>query len=256
MSSQSAAKVQYHASQCALYNFHLLYNQQETVFKQAHRLYHRGETLYTIGDTFDALYILRSGSAKSFMSTESGYEQISNFYFTDDIIGLEAFSNIQHVHSLKFLETSSVWRIGLKEFNRAMIESDLARQQLLQYMSQSLVDEQRLLLTVSKFNAEQRLAQFLLNLSERFGKRGLSAEVFDLSMTRIDIASFLGLAIETISRLLNKMQTQGMISVQRRQITLCNIAQLRQSLLIGNKEHNSKESHSTERRSQVVSHLR
>jgi CRP/FNR family transcriptional regulator len=239
--NQTAAKEQYHSSQWALSNFHLLYTQQDTVFKSAHRLYHRGETLYDMGDSFDALYILRSGSAKSFMSTESGYEQISNFYFTDDIIGLEGFSNMQHVHSLKFLETSSVLHVGLKEFNRAMIESDLARQQLLQYMSQSLVDEQRLLLTVNKFNAEQRLTKFLLNLSERFGKRGLSCAVFDLSMTRIDIASFLGMAIETISRLLNKMQAQGMIKVQRRQITLCNIARLRQSLLVGSKKFGTTE---------------
>jgi CRP/FNR family transcriptional regulator len=94
-----------------------------------------------------------------------------------------------------------------------------------------LVHEQQLLLSVSKLNAEQRLAKFLLDCSQRFKQRGLSDKVFDLSMTRIDIANFLGMAIETISRLLNKLQTKGIIDVNRRKITLRDKARLQDCLL-------------------------
>lgn len=194
-----------------------------TTSSKPHRVYHRGEPLFSMGDTFDALYILRSGSAKSYLSSPRGDEQISGFYHPGDLIGMDGFDTMTYAHGLKFLETSSVCRISLKEFNHAMGESASMRQQVLQSMSHSLVDEQQQLLRVSKFSAEQRLAKFLLDLSMGFKQRGLSDKVFDLSMTRIDIANFLGMAIETISRLLTKMQGEGIIEVNRRQITLLDL---------------------------------
>ncbi|MFT4994348.1 MAG: CRP/FNR family transcriptional regulator [Paraglaciecola sp.] len=198
--------------------------------QKSHRVYHRGESLFSMGDPFDALYIVRAGSAKSFLSSSRGDEQISGFFHPGDMIGADGFDTMTHTHSLKFLETSSVCRIGLGELNKALGESALMRQQLLKSMSRALVDEQQLLLSVGKLNSEQRLAKFLLDLSARFEQRGLSAKVFDLSMTRIDIANFLGMAIETISRLLGKMQQQGMINVNRRQISLLNMDKLRHCL--------------------------
>ena len=198
--------------------------------QKSHRVYHRGESLFSMGDPFDALYVVRAGSAKSFLSSSRGDEQISGFFHPGDMIGADGFDTMTHAHSLKFLETSSVCRISVGELNKALGESALMRQQLLKSMSRALVDEQQLLLSVGKFNSEQRLAKFLLDLSSRFEQRGLSAKVFDLSMTRIDIANFLGMAIETISRLLGKMQHQGMINVNRRQISLLNKDLLRNCL--------------------------
>lgn len=200
------------------------------VTQKSHRVFHRGETLFSMGDTFDALYILRVGSAKSYLSSSNGAEQISGFYYPGDLIGLDGFDSMKYAQSLNFLETSSVCRIGLSEFNRVMGESVTIRQHILKSMSHSLVNEQQLLLSVSQLNAEQRLAKFLLDSSARFEQRGLSAKVFDLSMARTDIANFLGMAIETISRLLTKMQEQGIIVVERRQISLVNPEMLRDCL--------------------------
>jgi CRP/FNR family transcriptional regulator len=199
--------------------------------KKSHRVYHRGESLFLMGDQFEALFILRAGSAKSYINSSRGDERISGFYHPGDLIGVDGFDTMTHAHSLKFLETSSVCCISLSEFNRAMAESASMRQRLLQNMSHCLVHEQQLLLSVSKLNAEQRLAKFLLDSSERFKQRGLSDKVFDLSMTRIDIANFLGMAIETISRLLSKMQLEGIIDVNRRKITLLNMNKLQDCLL-------------------------
>lgn len=198
--------------------------------QKSHKVYHRGESLFSMGDTFDALFILRAGSAKSYLSTSEGDEQVSGFYHPGDLIGLDGFDSMKNPQSLTFLETSSVCRIGLTEFNRAMGESATMRQLILKSMSHSLVDEQQLMLSVSKLSAEQRLAKFLLDLSGRFEQRGLSGKVFNLSMTRIDIANFLGMAIETISRLLTKMQQQRIIDVNRRQISLLSLDRLHDCL--------------------------
>lgn len=196
----------------------------------SHRVYHRGDPLFSMGDQFDALYILRAGSAKSFLSSSHGDEQITGFYHPGDLIGADGFDSMTYAQSLTFLETSSVCRINLSELNRAMAESPKMLQRLLQSMSHSLVGEQQMVLSVSKLSAEQRLAKFFLDLSARFKLRGLSDTVFDLSMTRIDMANYLGMAIETISRLLGKLQAQGIIDVNRRQITLLNIGRLQDCL--------------------------
>ncbi|MDN4502657.1 helix-turn-helix domain-containing protein [Alteromonadaceae bacterium BrNp21-10] len=196
-----------------------------------HRIYHRGETLYSMGSPFSALYILRSGSAKAYFSSYSGEEQISGFYYPGDLIGLDGFDADTHAYSLKFLETSSVCSIGVDEFNKTMGESAVLRKQILKSMSHAILGEQQQLFSVNKYTSEQRLAKFLLDLSNRFQQRGLSGKVFDLSMTRIDIANFLGMAIETISRLLGKLQQEGIIDVQRRQIRLLNKERLNDSLV-------------------------
>lgn len=196
-----------------------------------HKTYQRKSSLYFMGDPFTAIYILRSGSAKSFINTAEGNEQISKFYFSGDMIGLEGFDNMIHTQSVSFLETSSVCRISLPEFNRAMSESHEVRQRLLKSMSHSIIDEQLLLMSMTQYSSEQRLLKFLLDLSARFKQSGLSEQIFHLTMTRIDIANFLGLAIETISRLLTKMDSQGLIKVNNRQITLCDISHLRRCLV-------------------------
>jgi CRP/FNR family transcriptional regulator len=187
-----------------------------------------------MGDDFDALYIVRTGSAKSFFCSSNGQEQISGFYYPGDMIGADGFDTMTHSHSLKFLETSAVCRVGLKELDAALIQSPTTRRQLLKNMSHAIVDEQQMLLSIGKLNSEQRLAKFILDLSNRFQDRHLSAKIFDLSMTRIDIANFLGMAIETISRLLTKFQHQDIINVNRRQITILNVNKLKQCLLDGN----------------------
>lgn len=183
-----------------------------------------------MGDEFEALYIMRAGSAKSFLCSSNGEEQITGFYYPGDMIGAEGFDTMTHSHSLKFLETSSVCRVGLKELDIALIESPTTRRKLLKNMSHALVDEQKMLLSIGKLNSEQRLAKFLLDLSERFHLQGLSAKTFELSMTRIDIANFLGMAIETISRLLTKLQRQQIIKVSHRQIILLDIKRLQQCI--------------------------
>jgi len=195
-------------------------------------IYERHSFLYLLGDKFSSIYVLRSGSAKSCVNTESGHEQISNFHFPGDVLGLEGFDNMLHSTSLQFLETSSVCRISLKNVHHAMDESRYFRQQLLVLMSRLIRDEQLFLMSLHQYDSKQRLIKFLLDLSKKMKRGGLSPSEFNLSMSRIDIANFLGLAIETISRLLTKMHAQGLIKVQNRNITLCNVDSLKSYLKV------------------------
>jgi CRP/FNR family transcriptional regulator len=205
-------------------------DKKSVIGTQSRRIYHKADSLFSAGHTFDALYVLRSGSAKSSITSRVGDEQITNFYYPGDLLGIDGFDTGKYTHTLCFLETSSVCRIGLGQLDSALANSYHVRQKLLRSMSHALINEEQLLLSISKMTSEQRLANFLLDLSNGFKLRGLSGKVFDLSMTRVDIANYLGMAIETISRLLTRMQDQGIIVVQRRQIQLLNETRLRFTL--------------------------
>ena len=195
------------------------------------RLYSRGEALFCMGDKFDALYMLKNGSAKSFSNTENGHEQITNFYFPGDLIGFEGFDKMIHVHSLRFLERSAVCRISMYDFNRIIIASESCRQVLLSKMSHSIIDEQQLLLSLAQHNAKQRLVKFLLDMADKNKQSSEPYPIVNLSMIRGDIANYLGMAIETISRLLTKMHVQGIINVNNRKIMLCNMAELHSTII-------------------------
>lgn len=198
---------------------------------RSHKVYHKSDVLFSVGQTFDAIYILRSGSAKSSVLANSGYEQIGGFHYPGDLIGLDGFDNGAHAQSIKFLETSSVCRIGLGELDKAMAISTSLRFNLLQGMSHVLNDENKFLLSLNNMNSAQRLSSFLIDLSSRFEELGRSGKVFDLTMTRVDIANYLGMAIETVSRLLTQMQSEQIIEVEKRRVRIIDFEKLNQSLL-------------------------
>jgi CRP/FNR family transcriptional regulator len=198
---------------------------------RSHKVYHKSDVLFSVGQTFDAIYILRSGSAKSSVLANSGYEQISSFYYPGDLIGLDGFDNGTHTQLIKFLETSSVCRIGLGELDKAMATSPSLRFNLLQGMSHALNDENKFLLSLNNMNSAQRLSSFLIDLSSRFEDLGLSGSDFDLSMTRVDIANYLGMAIETVSRLLTHLQNKQIIEVAKRRVRIIDFEKLKQSVL-------------------------
>jgi CRP/FNR family transcriptional regulator len=198
---------------------------------RSHKVYQKSDVLFGAGQTFDAIYILRSGSAKSSVVANSGYEQISSFHYPGDLIGLDGFDNGCHAQSIKFLETSSVCRFGLGEWDKDMANSVNIRHNLLKGMSHTLNNEDKFLLSLNNMNSAQRLSSFLLDLSSCFEKLGLSGRVFDLSMTRVDIANYLGMAIETVSRLLTLLQNENIIEVEKRRVKIMDLGKLNQCLL-------------------------
>lgn len=184
------------------------------------RPYRRGDHLFRAGDNLDALYAVRSGSFKSYTLNDHGDMQITAFHMPGDLIGFDAISELAHGGFAEALETSMVCEIPYQNLEQLSGQLPALRRQVMRLMSDEISSDKRMLTLINTRTAEQRLAAFLLELSSRFRARGLSATEFRLSMTRAEIGNYLGLTVETVSRLLSKFQKNGYIEVDGRLVRL------------------------------------
>lgn len=183
----------------------------------------RGEHLFQVGHPFSAIYAVRSGSIKTYVPIDDGKEQVTGFHLPGELLGLDAINSGHHPSAAKALETTSLCKIPYDRLGELSHQLPSLQQQLLKVMSRELLHDQTLMLLLGKKSAEQRLAALLLSLSERYRQRGLSATEFNLSMSRNDIGNYLGLAVETISRLFSRFQDEGLLLAERRHITIIDI---------------------------------
>lgn len=151
---------------------------------------------------------------KSYTITEEGDEQITGFHLAGDLVGFDAIINTEHPSFAQALETSMVCEIPYETLDDLSGKMPNLRQQMMRLMSGEIKGDQEMILLLSKKNAEERLAAFIYNLSRRFAQRGFSPREFRLTMTRGDIGNYLGLTVETISRLLGRFQKSGMLAVK------------------------------------------
>jgi len=183
--------------------------------------------LFRSGDSLKSVYAVRSGSFKTYLTNPDGTEQIIGFSLPGELLGMDAISDEKHACSAKALETSSICDIPYERLETLAREIPGLQHQLLRLMSQEIQEDQKLMLLLAQMPAETRLASFLLGLSERFNKRGYASNDFNLSMSRGDIANLLGMAVETVSRLLSHFQETGLLKVERKHISILNIDELR-----------------------------
>ena len=182
----------------------------------------RGESLYRAGGGFDSLYAVRSGFFKSRVVLEDGRDQVTGFHMAGEVLGLDGIGTGAHSGDVIALEDSEVCVIPYER-----LEEPGLQRQLHKVMSRELVRDQGVMMLLGTMRAEERLAAFLLNLSQRFTARGYSASEFHLRMTRDEIGSYLGLSLETVSRLFSRFQDEGLITVQQKHICILDIAGLR-----------------------------
>ncbi|WP_394131696.1 electron transport transcriptional regulator EtrA [Shewanella maritima] len=192
----------------------------------------KGDQIFKSGDSLKALYAIRSGTIKSYTITEQGDEQITGFHLAGDVIGFDGIHAHQHQSFAQALETSMVCEIPFETLDELSGSMPKLRQQIMRLMSNEIMSDQEMILLLSKKNAEERLAAFISNLANRFGSRGFSPNEFRLTMTRGDIGNYLGLTVETISRLLGRFQKAGMIEVKGKYISIVDQSAL--SVLAGN----------------------
>jgi len=183
----------------------------------------KGKFLNQAGDPFKQLNAVSSGSFKSYTLSEDGIINITGFFFPGELIGLDAISTGKHTSFVKALETSAVCALPFDKLEDLSGDIRSLRKQLLRIMSKEIMDDQELLLLLSRKNAAERMAAFLLSLSLRFKQRGFSATSFNLTMTRSDIGNYLGLAIETVSRLFSQFQKKEIITVTDRLVEIGNL---------------------------------
>ncbi|WP_017445741.1 fumarate/nitrate reduction transcriptional regulator Fnr [Gayadomonas joobiniege] len=187
---------------------------------------HKGEKLISTGDEFTALYAVRSGSLKSFTLSKQGDEQITSFHLPGDIIGFDGIGDQKHRTSSIALETSMICKIPYQTMDKLSVTLPKLRQQVMRLMSGEINLEQEMIYLLNKKTAEERIATFVMRLSNCYKERGLSASQFRLSMTRSEIGNYLGLTVETVSRLLSRFHKNQYIEVNGKFITILNFDKL------------------------------
>lgn len=180
----------------------------------------RGECLFQAGDSFTAIYAIRSGSLKTFTTTDDGQEQVTGFHLPSELVGLDAITTDTHNCTARALETTSVCEIPYTRLQELGAKIPGLQRQLLRIMSKEILEDQNLMIWLAKKTAEERLASLLLRMSKQFSDRHFSAREFNLSMSRTDIANYLGLAVETVSRLFSRFQSDGLLSVDRKHVVI------------------------------------
>jgi CRP/FNR family transcriptional regulator len=179
---------------------------------------HRGDALYRKGSRFHALFAIRNGSCKSVLLTRDGNEQVAGYHIAGEIIGIDGIGTGTYECQASALEDMDVCRLAFDQVERLAQLSASFLHNLHKLMSLECARAQTLMVVLGTMRAEQRLAVFLLDLSRRYEARGFSSCEFVLRMTREEIGSYLGIALETVSRLFSRFQREGLIQVQGRTV--------------------------------------
>jgi CRP/FNR family transcriptional regulator, anaerobic regulatory protein len=186
----------------------------------------RGDTLFRSGEAFQSLYAVRTGFFKTCVASEDGRDQVTGFQMAGELLGLDGIGTERHTCDAVALEDSQVCIIPFHQLEDLSREvSDLQRQ-FHRIMSREIVRDHGVMLLLGSMRAEERLAAFLLNLTQRLQSRGFSASALILRMTREEIGSYLGLKLETVSRTFSKFQDEGFLEVKQRQIRILDQAGL------------------------------
>lgn len=182
-----------------------------------------GQSLYREGDRFQFIYAVRSGTFKSSLLLADGREQIGGFYMAGELMGLDGVAHGAHASSTIALEDAEVCAIPYTHFTEVAADNVGMQHVVSRLMSREIVREHSLMVLLGSMNAEERLAAFLLNLSQRLKARGYSSTEFHLRMTRAEIGSYLGMKLETVSRTFSAFQQQRLLEVDKRHIRILDL---------------------------------
>lgn len=180
----------------------------------------KGDFLFKANDELSAIYSIRSGSIKMQLEHESGHVQITGFFLPGEVLGLDSISSGQYLSNAIALEDTEVCVMRMETLDSLAEEAPALQTQLRKLLSHEISRSHTMILSLGAMRSSQRFACFLLNVSDRYGALGYSPNEFVLRMSREEIGSFLGLTLETISRLFSRFQREGIIRIQQREVTL------------------------------------
>ena len=183
----------------------------------------RGDHLYRAGEPFDSIYAIRSGFFKTDVLLEDGRDQVTGFQMAGELLGLDGISTEFHTCNAIALEDSEICSIPFSRLESLSREIHNLQHHFHKVMSREIVRDHGVMMLLGTMRAEERLAAFLLNLSQRFTARGFSHAEFYLRMTREEIGSYLGLKLETVSRAFSRFQEEGYIAVQQKHIRILDV---------------------------------
>jgi CRP/FNR family transcriptional regulator len=193
----------------------------------------KNQHLYRESDDFQSVFAVRSGTLKAYKTTDDGREQVTGFYFPGEILGMDGISNNAHASSAKALETSAVCEIPFSSLEKLSSMMPNLQRHFFQLMSREITEDQQLITLLSKNSADERVAALMLSISKRNARRKLSATHFRLPMSRVDIGNYLGLTVETVSRVFSRMQKMDIMRVDNKEIAILDIKGLQQMANLG-----------------------
>lgn len=185
---------------------------------------HADDHLFRVNDPFRAIYAVRGGYFKTYLVDETGREQVLGFHLPGELIGLDAIWPEKHQCNAVALDTASVCELPFGDVTHLATQIPSLQQTMFRLLSRDIGESHTL---AGDLTAEQRIAAFLLSLSTRLKMRGYSETHLTLAMPRRDIANYLRLATETVSRVFTRFEKDGVIAVDRRDVRLVDIDKLR-----------------------------
>ncbi len=194
---------------------------QGTLFRS--RPVSRGEAIFEAGDPFRSFIAVKSGSFKTTTVTPQGQEKVVGFHLAGEMVGTEGIALDRYTSTARALETGSICELRLDNLHKSGCPELELQNRVIAILGNEVAFSQGLHGTLIRQSSEQRLAAFLLSVYTRLDKRGISGTNFRLSMSRSDIASYLGLASETVSRILMKLQKLGMIAIRNKQVQIADM---------------------------------
>ena len=188
----------------------------------------RGEVLYHMGDGFESIFAVRSGFFKTRVLLQAGRDHVTSFRMNGELLGFDGIGTQAYSCDAIALEDSEVCIIPYQRLMHMATKVQSLGLELNRMLSREIVREQHLMALLGTMQADERVVTFLLNLSTRFKERHYSATRFVLRMTREEIGSYLGLKLETVSRVLGRLQAAKLIQIEHsKQVTLLAIDKLK-----------------------------
>ncbi len=186
----------------------------------------RGDALYLAGERFSSLYVVRSGFLKTIAIVENGRDQITGFSITGEVLGLDGIEDGRHSCNTVALEESEVCAVSFARLQELTLAIPSLQRHIHRLMSREIVREHGMMLLLGGMTAEERMAMFLLNLSQRYAAQGCSASEFNLHLSRQEIGSYLSLTLGTVSRLFSRFDEMRLIDVRQKFVRILDQAGL------------------------------
>lgn len=191
------------------------------------RLLQRGESLFRTGDRQRALFITRSGSLKTTALDPEGDERVLGFHLPGELLGLDALGSGLHRCEAVALQDTEVCEFSLGQLESCSLDLPLLQRQLLTRLGRGVALDQDHMAMLARPQAIERVAQFVLGLARRLGCQALRGAAIELPMGRADIAAYLGLVIETVSRAMRRLHEERVLSVRVRRLRILDLERLR-----------------------------
>ncbi|EDT40819.1 helix-turn-helix domain-containing protein [Burkholderia ambifaria] len=188
----------------------------------------QGDSLFRTDDPFQSIYAVRAGSFKTVMMHRDGREHVNGFQIAGETLGMDGIGSGRHCCDAIALEDSVVCIIPFVALEAACREMKSMQHFLYQMLSSEIVRESSQMLLLGTMSAEQRVAHFLLNLSSRFEARGYSASEFNLRMTREEIGCYLGMKLETVSRMFSRFHRESLVETRGKRVRIIDAQALAQ----------------------------